>query len=39
LRQLLDPVTLFPLFDLDARDHFEGHFEESVPVFASAGFG
>jgi hypothetical protein len=34
--QLFDSVPLFPVFSFEAREHFEGHFEESVPVFASA---
>jgi hypothetical protein len=36
LRQPLGATALFPFSDLDSREHFEGHFEESVPVFAPA---
>src|SRR5262245_15234832 len=36
--QPLDPMTLFPFSSSASVDHFEGHFEESVPVFAPACF-
>src|SRR5262249_31421359 len=34
--QPLDSSGLSPFSSLDSVDHFEAHFEESVPVFASA---
>jgi hypothetical protein len=36
--QPADPIALFPFSSLHSFDHFEGHFEESVPVFAPADF-
>src|SRR5262249_34114325 len=36
--QLTDPIALFPFSSSDSLDHFERHFEESVPVFAPACF-